>query len=587
MRPSAYRTRVRRPLVRLVVWTLSVVLVLWLGATAVLLLMARERTVRGIDALDRARHDLTAAALLRGEGLGALRAAIRDFDGAHDRADHPLLAPWSVVPLLGTNVRSAEVLTAAAAEVARIGERAARELSALLEAPVSSNAERLAQLESVANIAASADRALATIDLGSDFFLVGPFGDARRRFVDRLAELRDALTQAREVARGLRGLMVGPRRYLVVAANNAEMRAGSGMLLSAGIATFVDGSFSVGPMRPTAEVNLLAGAVNAPADYQRLWNWLTPTQEFRNLDPSPRFEVNAPLAAQMWQAATGESVDGVLAVDPIALAALVTAQGPIEAGGRTLSGDELATYLFFGQYQGLGVTPAEQAARRDQLSAVARAAVGTLQGRAWDTAALVEHLSGVGRGRHLLAWARDPDERHAWRAAGIDGALTADSLAVSLLNVGANKLDQFLHVDARLRIDELAAGGSEAVITLRLRNDAPTGLPTYVAGPDPRSGLSEGEYGAVLVVNGPGAGAVPVVQGQHPILAGGRDGPTKVVAVTNIRVDRGETVELLVRIELPEGFRELRVESSARVPPVTWRFAGRTWVDDHVERLAL
>ena len=46
---------------------------------------------------------------------------------------------------------------------------------------------------------------------------------------------------------------------------------------------------------------------------------------------SPRFPASAALAAQMWKAKTGETVDGVFAIDPIGLQALIEVSGP---GGR-------------------------------------------------------------------------------------------------------------------------------------------------------------------------------------------------------------------------------------------------------------
>ena len=101
------------------------------------------------------------------------------------------------------------------------------------------------------------------------------------------------------MAAGMQLLLQGPRRYLVLVANNAEMRAGSGMFLSVGVASFADGAFSVGDFRPTPDFNLPAGSVAVPPDLQNLWGFLHPTEEWRNLASTPRFDVSASLAAQM------------------------------------------------------------------------------------------------------------------------------------------------------------------------------------------------------------------------------------------------------------------------------------------------
>jgi hypothetical protein len=185
----------------------------------------------------------------------------------------------------------------------------------------------------------------------------------------------------------------------------------------------------------------------------------------------------------------------------------------------------------------------------------------------------------------VLAWARDPVEQEAWAAGGVDGSLRAESLAVSLLNTGGNKLDQFVHVDARLTVRALAEGGQEATVELEITNEAPTGLPSYVSGPHPATDLGEGEYQGIVAVNTPGAGSLPTVSGLEPLLAAGLDGPTKMAAVGYLRLARGDALSVTVRFRLPEGFDELRVETSARNPPLTWHFAGRTWSDTAPERL--
>jgi len=558
------------------------VVVVWLVASVVVLLQARSSAISGLDRLDAVREELTATELLRGGGRSELAAAHRDFEEAHDRADSIVLAPWSVIPLASGNVRSAERLTASASRVADVAERAAAETADLLEATPTTGAERLALLARMEEITGKASRQLRRIDLGPDFFLVQPLGDARQRFLDRLDQLRDALRGAEELAAGARQLLQGPRRYLVLAANNAEMRAGSGMLLSVGVATFADGSFSIEELRPTPEFNLPPGAVTLPAELEQLWGWLHPGQEWRNLATTPRFDVTAPLAADMWQAATGEQVDGVLAVDAVALRALLAAQGPIDVAGGTLTADNILSFLLVDQYVGVDVAD-PQAGRRDLLGAVAGAAIDTLDTRGWQSADLVGELGGAGRGRHVLAWARDPVEQEAWAAGGVDGALHVDSLAVSLLNVGGNKLDQFVHVDARLAMGEVDDGGHVATVTLRIRNDAPTGLPAYVAGPHPSTDLAEGEYQAIVAVNTPGVGGLPRIEGLEPLLASGLDGPTKLAAAGYLRLTRGAEQTVTVRFLLPAGFESMLVESSARTPPMTWHFAGRSWTDEAPE----
>lgn len=578
-RTSRYSAPVRRVLLGL-----AIVLVLWIVASGFVLLRSRAAANKGLDRLDAAQNQLTAAELLRGEGQAALAAARHDFETANDRAGSFVLAPWKAIPLIRQNVKSVEAMTAAATRVAEVAQRAAAATNKVLQVSPVSGADRITLLTKLEKITGRAANQLRNIDLGPDFFLVGPLGHARERFLERLDQLRDALSGAQALAEGAQHLLQGPRRYLVLAANNAEMRAGSGMLLSAGVATFANGEFSLSEFRPSADFNLPKGAVAAPPELEKLWGSFTPASEWRNLATTPRFDVTAPLAADMWRAATGQVVDGVLAVDPVALRALVAAQGPIDAAGQQLSADNVVGFLLQGQYAGVSIEDS-QAGRRDALGEVARAAVDTLDTRPWQSTDLVGELGSAGRGRHVLAWARDPVEQQAWAAGGIDGALHDDSLAVSLLNVGANKLDQFLKVDGRVRVTEVSDGGHEVTVTLRVRNDTPSGLSSYVAGPHPETGLAEGEYRGVLTVNTPGYGTVAVIEGlDHPVVKG-IDGPTKVSAAGDLNLARGAVATITLRFQLPEGANELLVEPSARVPPITWHFQGRRWEDTGPEHL--
>jgi hypothetical protein len=567
-------------------WSLvafAALLVVWMVASGFMLWRTASSANAGLDALERAQDRLNASALLRGRSVADLRGARSDFAAAHDRADSAVLAPWRWVPLLGSNVSSIEALTGAAERVAAVGERAARASAEIVARQPADGPERLALLTDLQRIAARAERSLARVDLGPDFFLARPIGDARARFQERLVQLRNTISDARQVAAGTRQLLAGPRRYLVLAANNAEMRAGSGMFLSVGVATFADGAFTIGEMRSAADFNL-ATRVALPPDLETLWGFTPLGRDWRYLAMSPRFEANAPIAVEMWQAATGETVDGVLAVDPVTLQALLRAQGTVTTGDRTVSADDVVEYLLRGQYDGVGFDEPDQTARRDQLSVVARAAVDTLTTRPWDVGALVRRLAEVGRGRHVLAWAADPVEQRAWEAAGIAGTLDDTSLLPAVLNTGGNKLDPYLRIQAELSLADRTDGVRDVTIELKIRNEAPEGLPPYIGGPNPATDLVEGEYQGIVTVNTPGVGSLPGITGAEPVLVTGADGDTKVVGAL-VRLLRGEERTITIRFVVPASLHSIEVEPSARVPAIAWTAGANRWEDTAPQRV--
>ncbi len=562
-----------------------VVLVTWLVTGGVLLLLARQKASSGLDALQQARDQLTADALLQGKGRAALEKAERDFASAHDLAANPVLAPWELIPILGRNVSSVRSLTASADQVSSVGATAARDGSAALAQHPATGQARLVLLRRLSVIAERARRGVAQLDAGPSE-LIGPVATARARFADRLSRLRTATAAAATLAAGAEHLLRGPSHYLVLAANNGEMRAGSGMFLSAGVASFDNGSFTIGPMVPTPTIDTPPGAVPLTGSLASLWGWLSPNQSWRNLATTPRFDETAPLAATMWQAVTGQPVDGVLAVDPEALKALLAAQGPVQVGNRQLSAENVVSYLLLAQYDGIPAVAGNQASRFDQLSSVARASVNALAGRPWQAAPLISQLAHVGKGRHILAWSKNGVEQKGWEAAGIAGQLKPDSLAVSIMNFGGTKLDQFLSVDATVSTHGGRGGRTNVRVALRLKNTAPNGLSGYVAGPYPGGGAGEGVYQGILGVDVPGAASFPSLHGAGPELVAGLDGPSKTVAAGYFQIPRGQTRQATVDFVLPPGFRVLEVQPSARVPPITWHFSGRSATDVTTERLA-
>jgi uncharacterized protein DUF4012 len=355
------------------------------------------------------------------------------------------------------------------------------------------------------------------------------------------------------------------------------------MWLSAGVLTVQDGDFTLSDMVPTGDLPVAEGAVPVTGELADRWGWFGPSRDLRNTAATPRFDVTAPLAAQMWESVTGEAVDGVLVVDPITLRALLVAEGPVQADGVTLDASSVLPYIFLDQYRAAPDLDADQAARRDQLGAVARAAIDTFEVGEWDPPTLVDELAPAGRGRHVLAWSSDPVEQAAWAAAGISGELTDESLLVSVMNTGGNKLDQFLTVNGTIGVSGSGAG-TDVTVRLELVNDAPVDEPTYVVGPFPGTGLAEGVYRGIVAVDVPGAATDLRIEGGEGQVAAGPDGPAQVIATT-AQLGRGETREVTVTFRVPAGVDELRVEPSAREPAIEWRAGDKRWIDDHAERL--
>jgi hypothetical protein len=557
-----------------------VVLGAWLIAGSVQLLRAADEARAGRDLLEEARDTLEPRDFLEGSADPLLRAAEGRFAAARHGSESVLTFPLRALPVAGRQVRSLETLAGAAEQLLVSGGAALDEVGDALDEGWADSARRPAVLRDVAATLGRARTDLDEIDLGPSEALVGPLAAARNTLEQELDSVRDLLDRAGTTSTGLSRILSG-RRYLLLAANNAEMQAGWGMPLSAGLLTIEDGEFAVDEMVPTSELRL-PESVELPRELAGPWGWLNPGREWRNVAVTPRFDVAGPHVARMWEAAGGQPVDGVLAVDPEALAELLRATGPIEVDGRRIGADDVVEYLLHGQYEGLG--PDDQEDRRDRLSAVTRAALGSLDDDL-DAITLAEGLIEAVGGRHLLAWSPRPGDQQAWEAAGADGSLQPDSLLVSLVNRGANKLDWFVEVDASLEVGQ-TADGRILDLAVEVTNSGPTEA-SYVAGPQPATGAVEpGDYVGILTVHAPRDSRLLARDGGAPSVAG-RQGPVELFSAALLRLPAGSSQRVVFRLALPDDLAEVTIEPDGRVHPVRWRVGEVSWADGRSRTLAL
>jgi Protein of unknown function (DUF4012) len=517
--------------------------------------------------------------------LSDMRAARVEFDAAASSAGSFFLTPFQVLPVVGRQVRSVRALTSGASQVVEVGVDTMEASTKQLDTTIHNGPDRVTLVETLSRIGAVASARLRDVGLGPGEALIAPLADARDKFAVQLHKAQRAMRDVHLASAGIESMAKGPSKYLMLASNNAEMRSGSGMLLSAGVLDVADGTFSLGPMTSVADLGLPPGAVPVTGDYAKRWGWLGPTEEWRYLAMSPRFDETGRLAAAMWKAKTGQQVDGVLALDPIALRALVKVSGPVVVNGTRIDAGNVVSEILLQQYLDYPADiPDPQSAlpfndqRRERNGEIARAIVDQLDKAGWNIADLVDDLRSAARGRHVLFWSGDPAQQRGWNAAGVSGVLPRDGFMVSVENRSGNKLDQFIHTAVVLKRRSVARG-TEVTATILLSNDAPaTGLNTYVEGPY-RSNFVAGEYRGILSVNLPSIASGIRLDGVERLVASGPDGATRVVA-GDIRALRGQHAAATVTFTLPKGAEHLQVEPSARYPAIQYSMGQEHWDDD-------
>lgn len=588
----------RRSALPWVLGALVVVLVAWGVVVAAQVASMRSDIDAGIDHVDTARagtEDLQSlVGTVRGEDDGGdddgvdaaaeLEAAVADFDAARRTAAGPVMAPLRVLPVLGRQVRAATTLLDTAVEVGRATSSSIEELREVAGAPASDPSARVDAVRASEQVLDELATTLRDADLGPTKGLVAPVADARNELSDQLAQTTATVESALVGLTGVGDLLEGPSTYLVLAANNAEMRAGSGMYLQVGTLQVDDGAFELSDFEPTDGLYLEQPASALDEDMAARWAALQPNQEWRNLNLSPRFDESARMAADMWSALGRGEVDGVMAMDVVAVQRLLELTGPIEVttpeGTVAVDAENVRQELLRRQYARFD----DRSERRDQLGEVAGAVFDAFNQRPIPVADLVAMMDRTGAERHLLMWSDDPAQQAAWEELGLSGVLPEDGLMLSLLNRGGTKLDPYMEVRADLRArDEGDHWRVEVVVDLR--NGAPDQLPRYVEGPVDGSGAVAGEYVGILAVSVPAAATEPTTSTDGFAVVGD-DGPTRVIGA-NVAVPRGEARRVTIAFDLPEDWDEVQVTSGARVPATRWTAGEKEWTERRPRTVAL
>jgi hypothetical protein len=518
--------------------------------------------------------------LLDGDRQRLLQAQAR-LHSAKSSLGSPMLAIAKPLPFLGRQISSARALTGTATGVLD----AAVETSGELTPDKRSGMTRIQLLDALGVGTKRMTTAIDKGDLGPASGLLVSLSKGRADLARELLKLRKPLDRMNVAVPGLRQMIGGPTKLLVVAANNAQMAAGSGLPLAVTTADIVDGRITVGTFESTGSIRVPDGAVQLIPELQQLWAFATPQDNMIRAVVTPRFEASAEILAAQYAAATNTQVDGVLLIDIVGLQRLV-AIGGTSADPNAISADKVIDELMRTQYLSLDDSkPDTFVQRQERLGQVARAAVTDLLNPNLSAIDLGRALSDSAAGRHILLWSRIPDQQLAMRALRVDGALTADSVSVSLLNAAANKLDAYTKMTSKITVGPIANNERQVDVEVTVSTQLPDGLPRYVAGPGIPA-VEYGDYVGYFTLNAPGSATNMRLGDASPVILGGPDGPTRTIGQLLI-VKRNTTRVVTFSFTLPTDAPFLRIEPSGRYPAVNWVSGTETWTDDRAKTIPL
>ncbi len=454
-----------------------------------------------VDGRKAAEAALRAARKGRSDEAAALFAtAEREFASAADRLDSPLTTPSLVVPVVGANVNAARTMANVGADLSAAGRRLAEDVDPASlhfvdgRVPLETVVSVTPKIESASKILAESRARLADVD---QTFLVGEVDDGLRKLRRNLARTASDATNGAAAAR-IAPLVLGqdqPRRYLLVVQNPAELRGTGGLIGTWGILTAVNGEVSLESLERVASLNQAGDrasrVLNAPDDYVERYARFDPARTWQSVNISPDFPTVAAVMTDLYQQSFGVPVDGVVAVDPRGLGALLQLTGPVRVDGwRTpVTARNVVDVTLRDAYAEFARTPE----RADFLGDVARVAIDrATTGDLGAPARLGEVLGRAAHEGHISLWFAQPDEQRVADELDLSGRVPerpGDVVMVSNTNIGANKLDYYLRrgITYSAMVNpsaDLRRAVTDATIGVELANTVPTeGVPQIAAGP--------------------------------------------------------------------------------------------------------
>lgn len=559
------RRRNRKRLALAAIWTTVFALLLlgasaWLGfrattaqseleaATALLPTLKSQ-----IGANDAAGASLTVEALVRHTGA------------ARDAASDPLWKASAALPWLGANMQAASEVATSADDVARLGAvplvKAFQSLDWKTLTPgsngmdLSSLQAAAPQVEAAAHAVRESAQRLNNIPTGELLPQVSkPLQEAR----NKLTALEQDLNSAADAA-SLAPDMLGAdrsRRYLLLMQNNAESRATGGIPGALAVLTVDKGNLTLGSQTSATALGTFVPPISIDAEQQAIYSARV-GKFMQDVNLTPDYPTTAKTAQAMWEKSTGERLDGVLSLDPVALSYILEATGPVKISDPVVRqiGRNLPAQLDANNVVKTLLSDAYGKIDRPELQDVyfagaAKEIFSAVSSGKSDPKKLMDAFARGTKDRRILLWSASTDEQATIAKYGLGGTVSGYAVSPAQFGVYFNdgtgaKMDYWVKRTVQIAKDCTRDGYREVVVRVTSTNTAPsnaaTSLPTYVTG-DGVYGVPVGAVKTNLVAYGPVQSNIDIVvkDGEKIPFAAQRHGQ-RAVGTATIQLAPGQS----------------------------------------------
>jgi hypothetical protein len=454
---------------------------------------AATTSIRGLQQvrfqLESAAEDLAAGRLDDADSRFELARTFADRAGKLTL--HPAGALADVLPLIGDDVDAVQTMARSIGRVADAGTslvQAARAVGWDGSGLPGTEAGGRIDLDPIEDAAPFLDQAATR--MGEARLLLEPlrtedlFGFVARAATDVRAGVAERERDMRTAA-GLAALLPGflggeePREYFVALQNLSAPRGTGGFLGLYGILRVEDG---------TAELQTLEHAnrfpevppVDAPSDVEARYARFGGTTHLIAANYSPDFPTTAGVILDMWEAAGRDPLDGVMAMDPVWMADVLEAVGPVEtpAWPEPLTSANLSDVLHRASF----TLPQPDSDRTQE--AIGKALFEALLERPLPGRGLGEALTRGAREGHLRVYSAHEGEQARFEGLGVAGrvVLPENPLFVVWQDAVNSRAGYFARKETEVRVTLNPNGSAQVETEVTLANEAPDGPPSILLG---------------------------------------------------------------------------------------------------------
>lgn len=499
----------------------------WLGLSA---LKAKNEVEAAIQAASRIQSQVQAGDTDKAQA--SIEAFSQHIDATYAQTKQPVWKLATLVPYYGSDVKAARDMVHILEDVSNNAlPKLAKAAQALdfNSIGIKDGTIQLGDMASVAQDLAAANGIVAdaSVDMGKIGGTHIPqiteaVQQGRSKFKE-LASLTDTASRLADVLPKMfdldssEGSSSGPRTYLVLAQNNAELRATGGIPTAWATLTIDAGKISMSTFGDPPRNGLFSqdeAASVLTAEERNLFSTKMAT-DYPDINFTPDFPRVADIARQIWHRAGHDGVDGVISVDPVFLQRLLKVAGPVTlSDGTVMSGDNAEQRILNQIY----IDTDTQAEQTDFFTmAASEIFTHVLKNVDGKNQQLVQTFQKSVSDGHLYVWSAHEGEQQRISGTTIAGELQSNP-AHSVTGVYFNdatmgKMDWYLKREVTSTYDKTyPSGAKQYTIHIKLTNTADAAkvnaAPDLLRGYDHNGNPRTGEIETVLYVYAPDEGRI-------------------------------------------------------------------------------